>query len=295
MPVFGPTLTAALPIGFALFVWWFSTGVIIFLDNLPRRTFLWSMLAISLLAGVSFHRLPAISADTSVHGAYAGFVVALTVWAWQEMSFLMGVVTGPRRVACPPDCTGLAHFRHGVQVVIYHELAIVAGRGAIAAFGWGGANQVELSVYMILWGMRVSAKLCLFLGVRNVSERFLPPHLAYLGSFFRQRPMNVLLPVSVAAGSMLSVNLIQRIAAADAGSFASVSGTLLATMMVLGVIEHVFLVMPIPFEALWNWYIRTRQQPVAESEPLPVLEPCCLQTLVPCRHVAASRTSPVAR
>ena len=30
--------------------------------------------------------------------------------------------------------------------------------------------------------MRTSAKLNLFLGVRNLSEEFLPPHLAYLAA-----------------------------------------------------------------------------------------------------------------
>jgi len=33
-----------LPAAFALFVWWFSTGAIIFLDNLPRKTFKYSMI-----------------------------------------------------------------------------------------------------------------------------------------------------------------------------------------------------------------------------------------------------------
>ena len=39
-------MTAYLPpIFFALFVWWFSTGVILYLDGLPVRTFKWSRLA----------------------------------------------------------------------------------------------------------------------------------------------------------------------------------------------------------------------------------------------------------
>ena len=40
-----------LPLVYALFVWWFSTGVIIYLDNLPRRTHRWSMLAATVLVG----------------------------------------------------------------------------------------------------------------------------------------------------------------------------------------------------------------------------------------------------
>ena len=37
----------------ALFIWWFSTGVVIYLDGLPRRTFRWTMLGSSVLLAVS--------------------------------------------------------------------------------------------------------------------------------------------------------------------------------------------------------------------------------------------------
>jgi putative photosynthetic complex assembly protein 2 len=248
-----------LPIAFALFVWWFSTGLIIFLDHLSRRTFPVSLLGASVLTGFAFHALTWINDDTSVRGAYAGFVVALIVWGWQEMSFLMGIITGPRKHACAHDCRGWKHFAHGVQVVIYHELAISAGFAAILAFSWGGANQVATMTYVILWGMRISAKLNLFLGVRNVSERFLPVHLRYLGSFFRQRPMNALMPISVTTGMVLSVILVQHAADPAATEFAATSATFLAAMTVLGVVEHWALVIPVPFEELWNWYLWNRE------------------------------------
>ena len=40
----------ALPIGYALVVWWVSTGVILILDGLPTRTFAKSLLGASVLA-----------------------------------------------------------------------------------------------------------------------------------------------------------------------------------------------------------------------------------------------------
>ena len=39
-----------LPVLFAVFVWWFSTGIVLLLDGLPRTTFRWSHLVSSLLA-----------------------------------------------------------------------------------------------------------------------------------------------------------------------------------------------------------------------------------------------------
>ena len=59
-----------LPAAYALFVWWFSTGVIIFLDGLPQKTFKWSLLGATVLLGVSFWGLATTAPDTSVQAAY---------------------------------------------------------------------------------------------------------------------------------------------------------------------------------------------------------------------------------
>ena len=32
-----------LPVLYTLFAWWFSTGVILYLDGLPRHTFRWTL------------------------------------------------------------------------------------------------------------------------------------------------------------------------------------------------------------------------------------------------------------
>ena len=37
-------MATAGPVLYALFVWWFSTGLILYLDRLPRHTFRWSLL-----------------------------------------------------------------------------------------------------------------------------------------------------------------------------------------------------------------------------------------------------------
>ena len=38
-----------LPALHGLLIWWFSTGLILFLDGLPKRTFRWSMAAATVL------------------------------------------------------------------------------------------------------------------------------------------------------------------------------------------------------------------------------------------------------
>ena len=262
-----------LPIIFALFVWWFSTGLILFLDRLPRASFVWSMLAATIVLGFALRGIAVMGEDVSDQGAYCAFACGVAVWGWQEMSFLMGFITGPRRRACPAGCAGVAHFWHGTQAVIWHELMIAAGAGVICWLSWGAANQLALWTYGVLWGLRLSAKLNLFLGVRNLNAELLPPHLAYLASFFRARPMNTLFPLSVSVATVLTLLLFQRAVGQDASSFEASAFTLLGTMMALGLVEHWFMVVPLPFAELWAWYLRHREP--APSVALAAQPACC--------------------
>ena len=160
--------------GYALFVWWFSTGIILLLDNLPRRTFRWSMSAGTAVFAVALWRLSQSAWDTSIAGAYAAFTYAILAWGWQEMSFFMGFVTGPRRTGCRPHATLAERFQDGVAACLYHELAILLTAAIIVGSTWGAPNQTGAWTFLLLWGARQSAKLNVFLGVRNLGERFVP-------------------------------------------------------------------------------------------------------------------------
>lgn len=246
------------PALFAVFAWWFSTGAIIYLDGLPQRTFKASMAAATVLAGVSLWGLWASAGDAGVNGAYCAFASALGLWAWHEISFYMGYVTGPRRHACAHGCKGWRHFGHAVQVSLWHEIAILASFGVLVFMTWDAPNKVGLWSFTILWGMHESARLNVFLGVRNVNEQFLPAHLAYLKSFLAQKPMNALFPLAVTATAALFGILAAEAAFAD--DPAEVAGlTFLAAITAIGVVEHWFLMLPIPAEALWNWGMRSRE------------------------------------
>jgi putative photosynthetic complex assembly protein 2 len=106
--------------------------------------------------------------------------------------------------------------------------------------------------------MRLSAKFNVYLGVPNLAEAFLPDHLKYIGTYFRKRSMNLLFPVAVTASTAASVLLIWSAASATT-PFAAVSYTLVATLMVLAVVEHWFMVLPLPAEALWSWGLTSRE------------------------------------
>jgi putative photosynthetic complex assembly protein 2 len=257
----------ALPALFALFVWWFSTGAILWLDGLPARTYPRSMAGATVVLVAALWGLSASGADASVLGAYCAFSCGLLAWAWQEMAFLMGYATGPSRAPCPPDATGWRRFTLALRAILYHELAIIAGAVAVIAVTWCQPNQVGTWTYLLIWGMRQSAKLNVFLGARNLNEQFLPPHLRYLGSFFLRRPMNLLFPVSVTLATLLCALLFHLALAPGASAFQVAGFTFLGTLAALATLEHWFLVLPIPAEALWTWGLRSRATPAAAPQP----------------------------
>lgn len=264
-----PMLNVALPVLFAIFVWWFSTGIVLLLDGLPRTTFRWSHLLSTLLGLGAFVGLAHTAPQTTPAGAFCAFTCALLLWGWHELSFLTGWVTGPRQHAADPGTHGWQRFVQAVQAILWHELAILASGLLVVAITWGAANQVGTQTFAVLWVMRISAKLNVFLGVRNLSIELLPPHLSYLASFFRKRAMNLLFPVSVSASTVVAVWMVNEALDSAAGSARAIGLLLVATLLWLAILEHWLLVLPLQATALWQWAMRNRDgAAAAEPEPL---------------------------
>ncbi len=260
-----------LPVLFVLVAWWFSTGIILYLDGLPRRTFRWSMGAMTALLAAALYGLSATADDTSASGAYVAFACSLAVWGWQEMGFLMGFVTGPRREACPPGSCGFRRFVHATQTILYHEIALAVSGIAVFAVTWDAANRIGAWTFLILWAMRLSTKLNLFLGVPNLSAELLPRHLAYLASYFARKPMNLLFPLSVTLATLAAALVWLQAFSLEPGTPDIAGLVLLATILTLGVLEHWFLVIPLPVNAIWQWGLSSRvERPVAQFEPAAV-------------------------
>jgi putative photosynthetic complex assembly protein 2 len=248
-----------LPALFALFLWWTGTGVVLYLDGLPASTHRRSLLGATALLVVSLWGLALSSEMTTVGGAYIAFACALGAWGWVETAFLLGFTTGPRKVGCRAGCDGWAHFLHGVQAVLYHEFAIIAVGAAVLASTWNGSNPVGIWTFLVLWGMRQSAKINVFLGVRNLSEEFLPEHLRYLQSFLTRKPMNAFLPVSITVATALAAYLFLRAWSTAASDFEVAAYSLVASLLTLGVLEHWFMVLPMSTNSLWKLGLSTHQ------------------------------------
>ncbi len=242
------------PIAFAVFLWWFSTGVILLADRLPRVTPRATLAAASVLAIGALIAVWLVRDESSVLATYIGFTAGLILWGWHEVSFLTGYVTGPRKTACPVGLGLGERFVLAAQTLIYHEVAIALTAAALLVTHWGVANPVAAWTFTLLWLMRLSTKFNIFLGVPNVTEEFLPTHLAHLKTYFRTRAINLLFPVSVTIGTVATTAL--AFAAATSSPPLATMLVLVATLAALGVLEHWFLILPWRDAELWKVYLR---------------------------------------
>ena len=268
-------------LGFAIFIWWFSTGIVLVLNRMSRTAITLSLLISSAVGLCALAGLAHTANQTGIADAYCAFTCALLAWGWNELSFLTGWITGPQKTALRQDSQGWSRFWTSFQAVVWHEIAILCVGIAIMAITWQAPNQVGTGTYLVLWVMRTSAKLNLFFGVRNLSEAFLPAHLAYLQSFFRRRRMNAFFPFSVAAALAGLAYVLLYAHHPLASPSQSVGAVLVGTMLALAILEHFMLVLPIDTTALWRWALRAQPSPTSTTPfdtPIPPLLPTPLDS-----------------
>lgn len=242
-----------IPILFAVAAWWLGTGVILWVCTRDSSTFRWSLGVATILAALAIYGLVKSSESLESTNVYLGFAAAICIWGWLEMSFLMGFVTGPRNTPCPAGVSGWRRFQAATETLIYHELSIAIVAGLLVALTWGMPNQTGAIAFLILMGMRISAKLNIFFGVPNLTDDLMPARLAYLKSYFRKRSFNAFFPFSLAIASAVAIGLASAAARSDAGSAQMTSFMLVLTLLALAILEHVFMVIPIRDSALWRW------------------------------------------
>lgn len=233
-----------LPLLYALFLWWTSTALIIFLYRLPRPTYRFSFAGATLAGLAALVGLWVARDDTGIPGAYLGFTCGIVAWGWQLSGFYMGFVTGPREEVMARHPSEFVRFAQAIHASLHHELAALAGAGVLTALSWGAANQLGLWTYLLLWLMHLAAKINIFLGARNFHAGLLPDHLRHLGAFFRHRPMNAFFPLSVSAAVVVAA-LLGRWAADPASTdFEAIAATFLSFLTLLGLLEIWLLMIP---------------------------------------------------
>ncbi|AWM04854.1 putative photosynthetic complex assembly protein PuhE [Bradyrhizobium amphicarpaeae] len=242
---------------YAAFVWWFSTGAVLLLVGRSGRFGLSrAFLALGLFPG-ALGGLALTAGDTSVGGAYTAFTCTILLWGAQEIAFLAGWLTGPRPEPCPVSAVGRARLGLALQAILYHEFALLACGVAIVALTWNGANQVGLWTFASLWVLRQTAKINLFLGVPVTNDELMPDAVKFLKTFFAKKPVSAFFPLSVTLATSVLVIMIQRIVEVAVTPFEVVGLTLVSTLFALGLVEHWFMLLPLPAITLWGWGMRS--------------------------------------
>lgn len=261
----------------AIFLWWFSTGIIMWrvkrADMEGRDAHLWSvMLGLPLLLGGVAGIVETLD-DTTGTGSWIGFVSALAIWGWVELAFLSGIIAGPNTRPCPPFAPQWERFFRAIGTIFWHEILLLALLGMIAHVTQGHPNIFALWTFGVLFFARISAKLNLFFGVPRIHTEFLPRPLAHLPSHFRLAPMNWVFPLSVSALTFASACWLERVWSATTDG-ALIGFTLLSALTLLALLEHWFMVIPLPDQKLWRWMIPAdRQNPTMPVPPAPTVRP----------------------
>ncbi|MBK7894498.1 MAG: DUF3623 domain-containing protein [Anaerolineaceae bacterium] len=252
------------PVLFALFVWWFVTGLIfVAYGRSPRFTHIYFGIATLVMLG-ALAGFIATGAQTSPAAVYLNLACGLVLWAWHVSSYYLGYITGPVkleefrrevRLGNGRFHTLLTRFRYALQASIYHELLVLSFAVLMAIVSQDAPNRWGLWVFLTLWTMHGLAKLNVFMGVRNFRIDFLPAHLHKLDHFLEKRANNPLSPAILTLGTITALVLIYRGITPGAEPTHVIGNLAIGTLILLGVIENLMLILPVSM-TLWGWGMR---------------------------------------
>ena len=238
---------------FSMFVWWFATGLVLLVVLRGPRTVRISLAAAAVLFPISLLVLARTATSNTSFGVYAAFTAAVVLWGTQEVAFLTGFLTGPRPMPCPPGARRFERFRHAVGAILYHEIALLVTGAAVLAVTWGGSDPFGALTFAVLWVMRISAKLNLFLGVPVLNDEVLPEPVVHLRTYFRRGPVNAFFPVALVCSLVLVAAFAAFAVDPGADQATSAGYALVAAMVALAILEHAFMLIPLPIHRLWRW------------------------------------------
>jgi putative photosynthetic complex assembly protein 2 len=240
-------------VSITVFAWWMSTGLILILVRLPRKIHVPLLVGFGVFAVAAAWGVVVSASVTSPLGVYAAFCCALVIWGWHEASFLMGFITGPRPASCPPDARGWKRFGFATATLIYHEVALFLTLILIGLATLSAPNPTALVTFGLLFAMRLSSKFNIFLGVPNLTDEFFPDHLEHLKSYLPKRAMNPLMPFSILVCAFYIYHFWTLWAQMPSHSAGSLAMVILITLICLGLLEHLFMITPLPDAVLWRW------------------------------------------
>src|SRR5450755_4555682 len=85
----------------------------------------------------------------------------------------------------------------------------------------------------------------------------MPAAVQFLKTFFARKSVGAFFPISVTLATAALVIMVQRIVEVAVAPFDVVGLTLVSTLFALGVVEHWFMLLPLPAITLWGWGMRS--------------------------------------
>lgn len=250
-------LSFVAPVLYALFLWWFLTGLIMVVyGRSPRTVRLFFVLASLSMAG-AVAGIALTRQGTDRWHVYVAVACGLVIWGWHTASYYLGFVTGLKEKRPLPRYQLPLHarFLRALRASLHHELLVIGFVLLLALLTRGQANQWGFWTFFAMWVMHLSAKVNVFLGVRNFYIDFLPSHLHHLERLLPKQASNSFLPLSVVIASSISLLFIYRAIVPGAQPADSVGYMFIGIMIALGVVEHLLLILPIP-ATIWGWGMR---------------------------------------
>lgn len=242
----------------AVFLWWFSTGAILVVVRLLENKSLSTKLKVCSLSvpilALGLWGICETSSKLTILGSYLAFVSAICVWGWIELTFLTGLITGPNKSQCPINITLFEKFIRAWGTLAYHEVSLLIALGAVIYLGFGQENQFGVWTFTVLYFARIFAKLNLFLGVPHVNAEFIPQALSHLKSYFKISKLNWFFSFSVTLLTLTTVCWAERLFSVQQ-PYEIIGFSLLFAISLMALLEHWFMVLPIPDARLWRWML----------------------------------------
>ncbi len=252
---------------YAVGCWWLGTGVVLWLQRRLERagaggapdassvTRAPLAAALGLVGTVAILALVATSTSLDRAASLGGFAAAICLWGTFELAWALGVLGGTHAEPCPDGARGWSRFRLALGTSLWHEIAVLGTGIGASVLLLEATNPAGALSFVVLWLMRWSAKLNLFLGVPNFSTEWFPERHAHLASYIRRSRVSAFFPVALVVATLVAALLFHR--TAQAPGDAALVYALPATLLALAVLEHVFLALPVADLELWNrWFAR---------------------------------------
>lgn len=244
-------MTSGLGIALTLLAWWVGTGAVFLAAAGGPRMRRASFGAATVMMGVALAFVPTLSQRNDLGGILLALLAGFTVWAWVELSFYTGFVTGPSRAEPPPESPLGIRFRYALRACLWHEIAIPLLGVVIWLLGAPGGHLWSLGIFLTFWVLHEAARINVLVGVPHPFAELLPEHLDHLKPYLEPRAAGWAMGLTLAAhGVALAVLAVFSVMAAGT---AGVLGWVAVTALVgVGLIEHVVLLLPIPLDRLWR-------------------------------------------